>query len=151
MKSILYYFNSASKSAQKDDEKDVCLPNPHGPLSSKVPPGAIEIANKKVAEIVAPPIADSEPISSARKHYIKLTPAQRFTVGKQAAEHGTTAAMRYFSYNYSGQFASLKETTVRRLKNQYLEQVSRNENSQQGQSIQELPLKKNGRPLIHLC
>ena len=82
MKSILYYFNSALKSAQKDNEKDICLPNPHGPLSSKVLPGAIEIANKKVAEIVAPPTADSELTSSARKHYIKLTPAQKFTVRK---------------------------------------------------------------------
>ena len=145
MKSILHYF----KSALKDDERDVSLPNPHGPLSSKVPSGAIEIANKKVAEIVAPPTAaDSEPTSSSRKRYIKLTPAQRFTVGKRAAEHGTTAAMRYFSYKYSGNFASLKETTVRRLKTQYLEQVSRNDNSQQGESIQELPLKKNGRPLM---
>ena len=145
MKSILHYF----KSALKDDERDVSLPNPHGPLSSKVPSGAIEIANKKVAEIVAPPTAaDSEPTSSSRKRYIKLTPAQRFTVGKRAAEHGTTAAMRYFSYKYSGNFTSLKETTVRRLKTQYLEQVSRNDNSQQGESIQELPLKKNGRPLM---
>ena len=145
MKSILHYF----KSALKDDERDVSLPNPHEPLSSKVPSGAIEIANKKVAEIVAPPTAaDSEPTSSSRKRYIKLTPAQRFTVGKRAAEHGTTAAMRYFSYKYSGNFASLKETTVRRLKTQYLEQVSRNDNSQQGESIQELPLKKNGRPLM---
>ena len=148
MKSVLHYFNSTSKSAQKDDKKDVCLPNPYGPLNSKVPPGAIEIANKKVAEIVAPPTADLEPTSSARKYYIKLMPAQIFTVGKRAAEHGTTAAMRYYSYNYSNQFASLKKTIVRRLKNQYLEQVSHNKNSQQGESIQELPLKKNGRPLM---
>ena len=76
MKYILHYF----KSAQKDDERDVSLPNSHGPLSSKVPPGAIEVANKKVAEIVAPPAAaDSEPTSSSRKRYIKLTPAQRLT------------------------------------------------------------------------
>ena len=148
MKSILHYFKSASKSTQKDDEKDVSLPNLHGPLSSKVPLGAIEIANKKVAETVAPPTADSELTSSARKQYIKLTLVQRFTVGKQATEHGTTAAMRHFSYNYSGQFALLKETTIRRLKNQYLEQVYRGENSQQGECIQELPLKKNGRPLM---
>ena len=144
MKSILHYFKSASKYTQKDNEKDVCLLNPHGPLSNKVPPGAIEMANKKVAEIVAPPTADSEPTSNGRKHYIKLTPAQRFTVGKRAAEHGTTAAIRYFSHNYFSQFASLKETTIRRLKNQYLEQVSHNDNSQQGEIIQELPLKKNG-------
>ena len=95
-----------------------------------------------MAEIVALPTADSELTSSARKCYIKLTPVQRSTVGKRAAEHGTTAAMRYFSYNYSGQFALLKETTSRRLKNQYLEQVSCNNNSQQGESIQELPPKE---------
>ena len=55
-----------------------------------MPPGAIEIANKKVAEIVAPPTADSEPTSSARKHYIKLTQVQRFTVGKRAAQNNSS-------------------------------------------------------------
>ena len=60
MKSILHYFKSASKYTQKNDEKDVYLPNPHGALSNKVLPGAIEMANKKVAEIVVPPTADSE-------------------------------------------------------------------------------------------
>ena len=71
MKYIFHYFKYASKSA-KDDKKDVCLPNLHGPLSSKVPPEGIEIVNNKVAEIVLPPTSpptpDSEPISSGRKH-----------------------------------------------------------------------------------
>ena len=33
-----------------------------------------------------------ESISNKRGKYLKLTPAQRFEVGKRAAEHGVTAA-----------------------------------------------------------
>ena len=43
MKSILHYFKLA-----KTSEKDVSLPNPYGPLSNKVPSGAIEAANDRV-------------------------------------------------------------------------------------------------------
>ena len=36
-----------------------------------------------------------ESISDKRGQYLILTPAQRFKVGKRAAEHGVTAALRY--------------------------------------------------------
>ena len=42
----------------KPVQKDVSLPNPHGPLSSKVPPGAIEAANDKVSETIKPSGSD---------------------------------------------------------------------------------------------
>ena len=43
---ILKYF----KPLQKVERKDVILPNPHGPLSSEMPPKAIEAVNQRVSE-----------------------------------------------------------------------------------------------------
>ena len=85
------------------------LPNPHGPLSRKVPPGAIEATNQRVSEIIQP---SSGSTSNTKASYTKLTPAQRFTIGKRAAEYSTMGTMKYFAKKYPGRFGSLKETTV---------------------------------------
>ena len=58
---------------------------------------------------------------SARGPYHTLTPAQRLTVGKRAAEHGITAAIHYFAKKYPD--LPLKKTTVQRLKNMYQSQI----------------------------
>ena len=131
----------------KPVKKDVSLPNPHGPLSSKVPPGAIEAANDRVSETVKPSGSGSGNTSNtARGPYTKLTPAQRLMIGKRASEHGTTATMKYFSKRYPGKLSSLKETTVRRLKNIY--QAELRVSDTKAQDLTELPLQKTGRPLM---
>ena len=131
----------------KPVKKDVSLPNPHGPLSSKVPPGAIEAANDRVSETVKPSGSGSGNTSNtARGPYTKLTPAQRLMIGKRASEHGTTATMKYFSKRYPGKFSSLKETTVRRLKNIYRAELRVSDSK--AQDLTELPLQKTGRPLM---
>ena len=58
---------------------------------------------------------------SVRDHYHTLSPAQKLTVGKSAAESWTTAAMQFFTKKYPQ--LPLKETTVRRLKNMYQSQL----------------------------
>ena len=86
--------------------------------------------------------------SQSRGPYITLTPAQRLTVGKRAAEHGTTAAIRFFAKKYPE--LALKEATVRRLKNLYQSQLSitrnlrRQESDTNLEGLQELPPKKVG-------
>ena len=47
-----------------------------------------------------------------------LTPAQRYEVGKRAAEHGVTASIRYFAKKYPK--LPLKETSARRFKILYV-------------------------------
>ena len=61
------------------------MPDPNGPLSMKIPSRAIELANAKVSKLTDKP----------RGHppYSILTPAQRFKVGKRAAEHGVTVSI----------------------------------------------------------
>ena len=151
MKSILQYF----KPLPKEKTEDIALPAPHGPLSSKVPPGAIEAANERVSSKLQPPPStkSSSDADSSRGNYIKVSDAQRFAIAKRAAQFGTTASMRYFASKYPDQFASLKEPTVRRWKNKYKADLANNksvgtvnDDSEQEES-RELCLKKTGRPL----
>ena len=81
--------------------------------------------------------------SSTRGPYTKLTPAQRLTIGKRAAELGTTAVMKYFAKKYSGEFGFLKETTVRNLYEAELRF-----SDLKAENLKELPLKKTGQPLM---
>ena len=52
----------------------------------------------------------SKPVRGSRKPYLYNTPAQRFQIGKRAAEHGVTSSMRYFAKKYHN--FPLKETTT---------------------------------------
>ena len=89
---------------------------------------------------------DEQDSSRLRGPYKILTPAQKFNIGKRAAEIGTTAAMRYVK-NYS--HLDLKETSVRRFKDNYQAQLKTSTKEISGNStIQELVPKKRGRPLI---
>ena len=62
---------------------------------------------------------------------------------KRAAENGVTATLRYYSKTFPG--LALKETTVRRFKDNYLLHII---DSTGLTDLQELPCKKHGRPLL---
>lgn len=68
------------------------LPDPTGPLSEKILSKAIVTANQIVTEVL-----EKQGGKSVRGHYHTSTPAQKLSVGKRAAEHGTTAAMWLFA------------------------------------------------------
>ena len=59
--------------------------------------------------------------ANSRGPYTILTPSQKFEIGKRAAEVGSTAAMRYYAKSYPA--LELKETSVRRFKNNYQTQL----------------------------
>ena len=95
------------------------LPDPNGALSVKIPCSAITSANACVGKLLN---ATADSLGDGDKHnanlrgpYTILTPAQKFEIGKGAAEVGSTAAMRYYAKNYPA--LELKETSVRRFKN----------------------------------
>ena len=92
--------------------QDEGLPEPSSSLSNVVPPKAIEMANAEVVKVKNKARRGSRSVP-----YLILTPAQRYEVGKRAAEHGVTAALRYFAKKYPEM--PLKETSVRRYKNLY--------------------------------
>ena len=75
--------------------------------------------------------------------YLSITPTQKFSIGKRAAENGVTAMIRYYAKAFPDLLLSnLKETTVRSLKNNYLASLKTDQDSKQ------LLGKKQGRPLI---
>ena len=129
------------------------LPNPNGPLSEKISSKAIELANAEVEKIshLSKEQASEKTRGPRPNKYLILSPAQRFEVGKRAAEHGVTSSLRYFSKKYPQ--LPLKETTVRRLKNLYrleTKRASKNPSSLEEPlgEVHELSRKKTGRPLL---
>ena len=126
--SLLKYFKRSSD-----------LPDPNGPLSKELDPFTIRLVNERVK----PEIEKS--LSGKRGPYVILTPLQRALIGKRAAENGVTATIRHFSGSYDG--CDLKETTVRRFKNEYLVELKKKRHCEDDE-VTELPLKKRGRPLL---
>ena len=137
---ILKYFRPVGSSSSLTTQT---LPDPDGPLSERVLAKAIELANAEVKQ-------SKESSRGRRPLYLILTPSQHYEVGRRASEHGVTASLRYFSKKYPQ--LSLKETTVRRLKNLYRSTLKStpaksSDDSLHGE-IQELPCKKTNQPLL---
>ena len=121
--SILKYFKPVCKK-----EKGFTLP---GPLSEPVPSSSIEAANNKVSELIANALESTSSskseiypsqLKTKRQQYHILTPAQRYEIGKRAAENNIAASLRYYTQKYPE--LPLKETTLRRVKNLYRLQLS---------------------------
>ena len=110
----MQYFKRAPRPSSTTDTADQ-LPEPNGPLSSSVPPKAIELANANVAKAVKDETSSGKGKRSGP--YLMLSGAQRFEIGKRASEHGATAALRYFAKKYPR--LPLKESSVQRFKNLY--------------------------------
>ena len=84
-------------------------------------------------------------LSGERGPYLKLTPAQRYQIGKRAAEHRTTASIRYLKMKFPD--LELKETTVRRLSVCIFQSYKKPLESRCDLTVQELIPKKRGRLL----
>ena len=119
---------------------DLPLPDPNGVLKEKVDSSAIEEANKEVSNV----ITDS---GGKRNPYLKLTPEQKATIGKYAAENGIVSAIRHFKGEFPGD--SLKESTIRGWKKAYILELEMRRRTGKGdRTVKELPQKKMGRPLM---
>ena len=87
MAGLLKYFRRQSK------QNLSVLPDPKGSLSEKVPSSSIELTNDIVHDII-----DEKTTSRGKRgEYLSLTPAQKFSIGKRAAENGVTATIRYYA------------------------------------------------------
>lgn len=87
---ILKYFrpisNKKDPPKDKDRPEDKALPDPSGPLSKIVPSSSIASCNVEVTKVLK---QAKQPV--AKNRYMKLTPAQRYEIGKKGAEMGVTA------------------------------------------------------------
>jgi len=129
------------------------LPDPSGPLSRKIPYSGIASANECVSKLLDSTVTgDGEKSSGTRGPYNILTPAQKYEIGKRAAQFGTTATLRYYSKNYPD--LPLKETSVRRFKTNYHAELQaelkrKKEGKEEDENaVHELVPKKRGRPLL---
>ena len=73
------------------------MPDPKGSLSEKVPSSSIELTNVIVHDII-----DEKTPLLCEKHgeYLSLTAAQKFSIGKRAAENGVTATIWYYAKTF---------------------------------------------------
>ena len=86
---ILKYFRPILD--KKDPPEDKELPDPSGPLSKVIPSSSIASCNAKVTKVLK-----QAKRSVTKNYYTKLTPAQRYEIGKKGAKMGVTAAIRYY-------------------------------------------------------
>ena len=122
-----------------ESQQKKAFPDPNESLSQKVPSSLIALTNDIVDGILAEKTTQPH---DKRGEYLSLTPAQKFSIGKRAAENRVTAMISYYAKAFPD--LHLKETTVQRLKNNYQASLKANEGSLT--DVYELPGKKRGRP-----
>ena len=137
MAGLLKYF-SVKQRKNDGNGKSNCLPDPNSELSKVVPSSSIEATNTVVHEALEKRLP--------RGPYILLTPAQKYSIGKRAADNGTTATLRYLAKTFPD--LTLKETTVRRFKNNYQSTLKTASDGTCSSDASELLSKKGRRPLL---
>ena len=75
----------------KDQFEDKELPNPSGSLSKVIPSSSIANCNAEVTKVLK-----QAKLSVTKSCYTKLTPPQRYEIGKKGTEMGVTRAIRYY-------------------------------------------------------
>ena len=131
--SILQYYKRVS---------EPLMPNPNGPLSTRIPSSAIAAANKEVAEMAANVKTGQ---SSKRGSYHRYTPKQRAEIGKYASENGVQAARARYSRKLE---IAIHESTVRKFRGLYTKELMKRRDENSSTSITEFNLQKRGRPLL---
>ena len=80
-----------------------------------------------------------------RGKYNTFDAETRATIGQYACSNGVVAAARHFSRKLE---RPVNESTIRNIKKAYLEEMSRKRKADEELSIERLPSKKRGRPLM---
>ena len=124
-------------------KKCTVLPNPEGPLSSRMPPAVIVLANKELEQLA---IGTTMGCEKKRDHYLSYTDEEKAKIAKRAAEFGVTNTIRYFRKEFNDR--PLKESTVRTWMNAYKKELARRVRLKQSLTIDKLPKKKRGHPYL---
>ena len=139
--SILQYF------AKKQVES---LPNPEGTLSNVIPSAAIKSMNSEVKKVMGQGHSSSQVSCKETRRGKKCriySLREQAEIGKLACNIGATAVARRMSSKFKG--TGISESTVRGFKKAYLNELrSRRLREEEDLTVQELPLKKTGRPLL---
>ena len=103
----------------------------------------------KSMEITSSSSSETTPSAgNNRGVYLKISAKDRAMIGEYASKNGVAAAIHHFKQ--TGQFLSLKETSVRGWRDAYCKELAIQSRKRPGSSISivELPLKRRGRPLL---
>ena len=141
---------SLYKYFKKTTGDEAFLPDPSGPLSTKVPSSTIAMANKEVVKVLGSTNEESNPAWASRGQYKSFTPVEKATIAKYAIEVGVTKAISKLQHQYPGR--KLKEPTVRLWVTKYKQELHfsrlRAGKSASPPPITKLENKKRGRPLL---
>ena len=136
--------------AKKPIKIDNVLPKPDGPLSSVMLMSSIESANVAVKKVmlIASRVTTKDDEIDDKRHgtYQHFTSKEKLGLGKRAAELGISSTVHYFTAK-SGEERTLSPSTLFAWKEKYLRKLKQR-HSDENPSINELPNKKRGRPLL---
>ena len=135
---------------EKPTKIDTVLPKPDGTLSSVMPMSSIESANVAVKKVMltASRVTEDDEIDGCKRRgtYQHFTSKERLELGKRAAELGIKSTVRYFTTK-PGEERTLSPSTLFAWKEKYWYELKQRR-SDEDPSVNELPSKKRGRPLL---
>ena len=121
------------------------LPDPDGPLSSKIPSCSIISANDEVK-----PLMSSGRATHERGTYDRFTLEEKAIIARRGIENGVTRTIRQYNKNLQGR--KLRESTVRTWITQYKKQLAMRkalgDEDLLAALIGQLEQKRRGRPLL---
>ena len=130
--SILKYFETIGRDA---------LPHPQGRLSSVLSEETIQSANDCIHQHTH----TKKPSEKKKGSYQKLSEEKKAEVGRYATENGVAAAVRHFAKELP---KLLNESMVRGMKRRYLEELPRKRKAGENPTVESLPQRKCGCPLM---
>ena len=143
-----YQYAASNMALLRYFAKSKSLPDPNGPLSSKLKPETIDSANRKVSALLASTgtssAKDDGSGQRSRGSYMKFTPEQKAQVARYALESGNKRAIVKYSKQWG---VDLKESTVRTWKAKYTKGLWKRKTTEP-LPIKALPDQKQGRPLL---
>ena len=134
---LFKYFKKKEKLLQQ-----LTLPTIQNCADTSLTKKDLECANKNVSTILLSNNCVNKMSSLKRGKYNSYTPKERAKTGQYAAMYGATSAARYFSGAFS---RDLNESTARRLKTEYLQQLKEKRQSGKTPVVTELITKEKGR------
>ena len=110
-------------------------------MNSQVSATAIAAANKEVEKVM------ESDRTSRGKHgpYKRYSPSLRAEIAKYACMHGAAAAAQRYSNKLN---EPISKSTVKTMKKQYEDELRKRQRTDDGEDLQVLPTKKQGRKLL---
>jgi hypothetical protein len=119
------------------------LPKADGPLATQIPSSTISAVNKEVKAVLPSSATAKQPERGKYDHYSQ---DEKTEIAKRANEHGIAATIRFYGRKHP-EHPTLKESTIRTWKNQYVIELKRKRSAGEEMVIEQLPSKKRRRPL----